>query len=86
MASEEEIEEEIENYEIDEYVENSWKIKILASGVAIGAIVGLAGAFLITRRAEKMEKETAITPAEGIKIGVLLFGLLRSISQLGDEK
>jgi ABC-type Mn2+/Zn2+ transport system permease subunit len=75
-----------EDLEIEEYVETNWKLRILAGGAVIGAAVGLVGAFLITRRSEKMEKETAITPSEGIKIGLLLFGLLRSISQLGDEK
>jgi len=80
------LEEEKEEVEIEEYVETNWKLKVLAGGAIIGAAVGLVGAFLITRRAEKIEKGAAITPTDGIKIGVLLFGLLRSISQLGDEK
>ena len=40
---------------------------------------------LINRRAERNETETAITAGEGVKLGVLVFGLLRAISSLGDD-
>lgn len=54
-------------------------------GALIGAATGIAAAMLLTRRAEKNERETAITAGEGIKLGVLVFGLLRAISSLGDD-
>lgn len=54
-------------------------------GALIGAVTGIAAAMLLTRRAEKNERETAITAGEGIKLGVLVFGLLRAISSLGDD-
>jgi hypothetical protein len=41
---------------------------------------------LLQRNAEKNERETAITTGEGLKLGVLVFGLLRAIASLGDEK
>lgn len=62
------------------------KGRILLSGALIGAFTGLIAAMLITRRAEREEKSTALTAGEGLKIGVLLFGLLRAIASLGDEK
>lgn len=62
------------------------KGKILFFGTLIGAVTGLAAAMLITRRAERDERTTAITSGDGLKIGVLLFGLLRAIASLGDEK
>ena len=46
---------------------------------------GVVAAVLLTRRAEKNENETAITAGEGIKLGVLVFGLLRAIASLGDD-
>jgi hypothetical protein len=55
-------------------------------GALIGAFTGLIAAMLLTRRAEHDERETALTAGEGLKIGVLLFGLLRAIASLGDEK
>ena len=41
---------------------------------------------MLNRRAEKDEKETAITTGESLKLGVLVFGLLRAIASLGDDK
>lgn len=59
--------------------------RLLLSGALIGAITGLIAAMLINRRAEKNQSETAITAGEGIKLGVLVFGLLRAIASLGDD-
>lgn len=59
--------------------------KLLLGGALLGALIGLVAAMLINRRAEKNESETAITAGEGIKLGVLVFGLLRAISSLGDD-
>ena len=54
-------------------------------GALIGAVTGLVAAMLLTRRAEKNERETALTAGEGLKLGVLVFGLLRAIASLGDD-
>ncbi|MBN8582890.1 MAG: hypothetical protein J0L96_19655 [Anaerolineae bacterium] len=59
--------------------------RLLLGGALLGAMIGLVAAMLINRRAEKNESETAITAGEGIKLGVLVFGLLRAISSLGDD-
>ncbi|MBI2331471.1 MAG: hypothetical protein HYU84_04785 [Chloroflexi bacterium] len=59
--------------------------RVLLGGALAGAIVGLIAAMLLNRRAEKNETETAITAGEGIKLGVLVFGLLRAIASLGDD-
>lgn len=61
------------------------KSKIIVGGALIGAVTGLVAAILITRRAENTERETAITSGEGLKLGVLVFGLLRAIASLGDD-
>ena len=54
-------------------------------GTLIGAVTGLGAAVRLTRRAEKNERETALTSGEGLKLGVLVFGLLRAIASLGDD-
>ena len=54
-------------------------------GTLIGAVTGLVAAILLTRRAENNERETALTSGEGLKLGVLVFGLLRAIASLGDD-
>jgi gas vesicle protein len=61
------------------------KSKTIFFGALIGAATGLVAAMLITRRAEKNERETAITAGEGIKLGVLIFGLLRAIAALSED-
>ena len=61
------------------------KSRIIVGGALIGAITGLIAAILLTRRAERNDRETAITTGEGLKLGVLVFGLLRAIASLGDD-
>lgn len=55
-------------------------------GVIIGAATGLIAAMLLNRRAVRDKRTTAITAGEGLKLGVLVFGLLRAIASLGDEE
>jgi len=62
------------------------KSSTILFGALIGAVTGLVAAILLTRRAEKDQRETAITTGEGLKLGVLVFGLLRAIASLGDDK
>jgi gas vesicle protein len=61
------------------------KSKTLIMGTLIGALTGLFAAMLLHRRAEKSERETALTTGEGLKLGALVFGLLRAIASLGDD-
>ena len=61
------------------------KSRTIFFGTLIGAVTGLVAALLLSRRAEKNERETAITTGEGLKLGVLVFGLLRAIASLGDD-
>jgi len=62
------------------------KSRTLLIGALIGALTGMIAAMLLNRRAEKNENETALTAGEGMKLGVLVLGLLRAIASLGDEK
>jgi gas vesicle protein len=61
------------------------KNKTLILGALIGAVTGLFAAMLLQRRVEHEERETAITTGEGLKLGVLVIGLLRAIASLGDD-
>ena len=60
--------------------------RTLLLGALIGAATGLIGAVLLTRRAEQEGTELALTTGEGMKLGVMIIGLLRAIASLGDEK
>lgn len=61
------------------------KSSTLLMGALIGAFTGIFAALLLYRRVEKDEEKTSITTGEGLKIGVLVFGLLRAIASLGDD-
>ena len=60
--------------------------KILIFGALIGAVTGLAAALILQRRAEKTGNEITLSTGEGIQLGVMIMGLLRAISSLGDDK
>jgi hypothetical protein len=61
------------------------KNKILLFGSLIGAVTGLLAAMLLNRRVQEDTTEIVISPGEGMKVGVLVFGLLRAIASLGDD-
>ena len=65
--------------------DNSWKVQALVIGGVVGALIGLGGAYLLTKRAEQKGTSLAFTPGKGLQLGVLLAGLLRSILSLGED-
>ena len=73
------------NSEIISNGEN-WKPKTLAIGGVIGLVAGLAAAYLFIQRAERESRTPEINAKEGVKLGLLVFGLLREIASLGDGK
>lgn len=71
-----------------ELMENgsNWKSRAMLIGGAVGLLAGLTAAYLLVQRAEREQTEPQLNAREGIKLGLLVFGLLREISQLGDGK
>ena len=59
-----------------------WKPKVLVVGTVLGALVGVGAAYLLIQRAENKTDTVHIGAGEAVKIGVLIFGLLRSIANL----
>lgn len=55
-------------------------------GVVLGAGIGLVTAMMLNRRAENEGRTTAITAGEGLQLGALVVGLLRTIATLGDTE
>lgn len=72
--------------EIVETVDESWKTKVLLIGGAVGLFAGLGAAYLLVQRSERDEEQPVLNLVEGIKLGLLIFGLLRQVSQLGEGK
>jgi len=65
---------------------SSKRNKTLAFGALFGAAIGLAGAFLLTRKAEETGTAITVSTGDGLRLGVMIIGLLRAITALGDEK
>jgi hypothetical protein len=62
------------------------KTKTLIIGAVAGAALGLAGAFLLTRRAEETGREITVSTGDGMRLGVMIIGLLRAVADLGRDK
>lgn len=60
---------------------NSWKRKTLILGAVIGAIVGVAAAFILVQRAETQQSRPKLNASEGVKLGVGVLGLLRLLTE-----
>ena len=64
----------------------NWKTRVMVIGGVVGLVAGLTAAYLLVQRAERDQVEPQLNTREGIKLGLLVFGLLREIAQLGDGK
>jgi hypothetical protein len=63
----------------------SWKSMALVVGAALGALAGLAAAFMLVRRAERRGESLSVSTGEGLRIGLLVMGLLREVAALPDR-
>jgi nitrate reductase gamma subunit len=61
-----------------------WKAQSVVIGAAVGALVGAGAAYLLVQRAERNQEQLSITTGDGIRLGLLVFGLLRQVAQLGN--
>ena len=66
---------------------SSWRTQTLAIGAVFGALLGLGGAYLLVQNAEKQGVEKIqVSPGDGLRLGLLVMGVLRQIAQLGEGK
>lgn len=61
-----------------------WKPKVMVIGAVIGAAVGLGAAYLLTQKAKDETKQLRFTASDGVKLGLLVLGLLRAIADLSE--
>lgn len=67
----------------NEQAEN-WKPKALVIGAVFGALVGVGAAYLYVQQAEREGTKPSMSTGEGIRLGLLILGLLRSVAALGE--
>ena len=60
--------------------------RTLLFGALIGAATGLVAAMLLQRRAEQTGTEISLSSGDGIKLGLMVLGLLRAVVSLGEEE
>jgi Na+/H+ antiporter NhaD/arsenite permease-like protein len=75
----------VENSESFE-MEPAWTAKVLIGGGILGALTGLGAAYLLIQRSKRKQEVPSLSASEGIKLGLLIFGLLRSVALLGDDR
>jgi hypothetical protein len=71
---------------MEEKTDNSWVRNTLILGGLIGALTGVGMAYLMVQRAKERQERLQIGPGEGIRLGMMLLGLLRSVGELGGKK
>lgn len=64
----------------------AWKIQAIVIGGALGALVGALAAYLYVQNTSQEDEAPQISAGEGVRLGVLVLGLLRSIATLGEGK
>jgi hypothetical protein len=60
----------------------SYETRVLAVGSIIGALVGLAGAFLMIKNNERKGTELQVSAGEGVKLSLIIMALLRQVAEL----
>lgn len=64
----------------------SWKSRTLIIGALVGALTGLAAAYILIQRAEQEETHPKLTAGDGVKVGLGLLGVLRLLSDSSTKK
>lgn len=76
-------EQNVQNSE-NQVVQNAnWRRNTLLFGAIVGALTGAGAAYMLIQRTND-EDPPSFTPTEGVKLGLMVLGLLRSIGQLND--
>jgi hypothetical protein len=61
----------------------NWKGRVILAGGLFGALFGVGMAYLLTQRAERQGGQLRLGAGEGIRLGLLMLGLLKQVSDLG---
>jgi H+/Cl- antiporter ClcA len=73
--------------QIENNVDESWKTKALILGAVLGAVLGLASAYLMTRTADETGgKPPEVSTGDVIKTSIAAIGLIRGIASLGEGR
>lgn len=63
--------------------DQNWKGRVILAGGVFGALFGVGMAYLLTQRTERDGGQLKLGTGEGIRLGLLLLGLMKQVSELG---
>jgi nitrate reductase gamma subunit len=63
----------------------NWKVKAIVIGAVIGALTGAGMAAMLVRRSAKQGERLNVSTGEGLRLGMLVAGLLREVAALPDR-
>ena len=63
----------------------NWRLKTLLTGGLIGALTGLTAAYMLIQRSEETQEPPRIGAGQGVRLGLLVLGLLRQVGELGSN-
>ena len=62
---------------------SNWKAKALIIGGLVGALTGIGATYVMVQRSEEPPE---VGPGDGVKLGLLLLGLVRAVGDLGGRR
>jgi hypothetical protein len=66
--------------------EENWKTMTFVIGAVVGLVCGLITAYVIIQRAEEEESHPRLSAGDGVKVGIGVLGVLRTIAELTVKK
>jgi hypothetical protein len=64
--------------------DTNWKMKTILVGGLIGALTGMAAAFILVQRSESQGTRPNLGTGDCLRLGVKVMGLLRDVTRLGE--
>jgi len=73
------------NQEASMESDREWKVRAMLVGGLLGALTGVGAAYLVVRRWESAGVRPRMSTGEGMRLGMLVLGMLREVGRLGDQ-